>query len=72
MDEHFIESNAYSVKHLASCWGRIVAAVAALLLGWGFWPAKFFIERAEMEAANAPSWLGVDHEQYGFRPSDGD
>jgi hypothetical protein len=25
-----------------------------------------------MEAVNAGSWLGVDHEQYGFRPSDGD
>jgi hypothetical protein len=57
MDEHFIESNAYSVKHVASMLlRRIVAAVAALLLGWGgFWPAKFFIERAEMEAVNAGS-----------------
>lgn len=57
MDEHFIESNAYSVKHVASMLLRTNSCCGccpAPRLG-GFWPAKFFIERAEMEAVNAGS-----------------
>ena len=62
--QHFIESNAYILKHVAS-WGRLVAAVAALLLGAAVisehW--ELTMKRLEFKSSNG-DWTNQPYDAY--------